>query len=62
MKDNKGFWDRWSGRYDRLMSGDKDSYTRIANLIKRRLNKNMYVLELACGTGILYVQGNVKGE
>lgn len=62
MKDNKDFRDKWSGRYDRLMSGDKDSYTRIANLIKRRLNRNMCVPELACGTGILSVQGNVKGE
>lgn len=52
MKDNKGFWDRWSGRYDRLMSGDRNTYIQIANLIKRRLNRNMYVLELACGTGI----------
>lgn len=33
-----------------------------ANLIKRRLNRNMYVLELACVTGILSVQANVKGE
>lgn len=31
MKDNKGFWDRWAGLYDRLMSGDKDIYTRIVN-------------------------------
>lgn len=34
----------------------------VANLIKRSLNRNMYVLELACGTGILSVQANVKGE
>lgn len=62
MKDNKGFWDRWAGRYDRLMSGDKDTYARILNRMKKKLNRNMYVLELACGTGILSVQlaGNVK--
>lgn len=62
MKDNKGFWDRWAGRYDRLMSGDKDTYVRIVNRMKRKLNRNMDVLELACGTGILSVQlaGNVK--
>ncbi len=62
MKDNKGFWDRWAGRYDRLMSGDKDIYARILNRMKKKLNRNMVVLELACGTGILSVQlaGNVK--
>lgn len=56
MKDNKGFWDRWVGRYDRLMSGDKDTYARIVNCMKKKLNRNMYVPELACGTGILSVQ------
>lgn len=62
MKDNKGFWDRWAGRYDRFMSGDKDTYAQIVNRMKKELNRNMDVLELACGTGILSVQlaGNVK--
>lgn len=62
MKDNKGFWDRWAGRYDRFMSGDKDTYARIVNRMKKKLNRSMDVLELACGTGILSVQlaGNVK--
>lgn len=61
-KDNKGFWDRWAGHYDRLMSGDKDTYAQILSRMKHRLNRNMVVLELACGTGILSVQlaGNVK--
>lgn len=61
-KDNKGFWDRWAGRYDRFMSGDKDTYARILNRMKKKLNRNMVVLELACGTEILSVQlaGNVK--
>lgn len=61
-KDNKGFWDRWAGRYDRLISGDKDTYAQILSRMKHRLNRNMVVLELACGTGILSVQlaGNVK--
>lgn len=52
VKDNKGFWDRWAGRYDRLMSGDKDTCARIVNRIKKKLNRNMVVLELACGTVI----------
>lgn len=62
MKDNKGFWDRWAGHYDRLMSGDKDTYARILKRMKKKLNRNMVVLELACGTGILSVQlaENVK--
>lgn len=61
-KDNKGFWDKWAGRYDRLMSQDKDTYVRIVNQMKKKLNRNMVVLELACGTGILSVQlvGSVK--
>ena len=62
MKDNKGFWDRWAGRYDRFMSGDKDTYARTVNRMKKKLNRSMDVLELACGTGILSVQlvENVK--
>jgi len=61
-KDNKSFWDKWAGRYDRLMSGDRDTYAQIVNRMKRRLNRNMVALELACGTGILSVQlaGSVK--
>lgn len=61
-KDNKGFWDRWAGRYDRTISGDKNTYARIVNRMKKKLNRNMVMLELACGTGILSVQlaGNVK--
>lgn len=62
MKDNKGFWDRWAGRYDMAMSGDKDTYARILNRMKKKLDRNMVVLELACGTGILSAQlaGSVK--
>ena len=61
-KDNKGFWDRWAKRYDKAMSGDKDTYARILNRMKKKLNRNMVVLELACGTGILSAQlaGSVK--
>ena len=62
MKDNKGFWDRWARCYARLTLKDKGTYARIVNRMKKKLNKNMYVLELACGTEILSVQiaGNVK--
>ncbi len=54
-KDNKSFWDRWAKRYDRAMSGDKDTYAQIVSRMKKKLNRNMIVLELACGTGILSV-------
>lgn len=62
MNDHKGFWDRWAGRYDRLMSGEQAAYARIANRMRRKLNKNMVVLELACGTGMLstLLAGSVK--
>ena len=62
MKDNKGFWDSWAERYDKFMSGDKNTSAQIVDRIKHKLNRNMYVLELACGTGILSVQlaGSVK--
>lgn len=46
-KDNKSFWDRWAKRYDRAMSGDKDTYAQIVSRMKKKLNRNMIVLELA---------------
>ena len=60
--DNKGFWDRWAKRYDRTISMEKNTYIRILRRVKEKLNRDMYVLELACGTGVLSVQlaGNVK--
>ena len=56
MNDHKGFWDSWARRYDRLMSGEQATYAQVANRMKRKLNRNMVVLELACGTGILSLQ------
>lgn len=62
MKDNKGFWDRWAKRYDLMMSGDGRSYARIVSRMKKVLDREMTVLELACGTGLLSVRlaGSVK--
>ena len=62
MKDNKGFWDRWAKRYDLMMSGDGRTYARIVSRIKKVLDREMTVLELACGTGLLSVRlaGSVK--
>lgn len=61
-KDNKSFWDRWAKRYDKMMSGDKRTYAQIVSCMKKKLDRNMSVLELACGTGLLSVQlaGSVK--
>ena len=55
-KGNKGFWDRWAGRYDRTMSGNQNTYLQIVDRMKQALNRKMTVLELCCGTGILSVQ------
>ena len=54
--DNKGFWDRWAKRYDRTISIEKNTYARILHRMKEKLDRDMYVLELACGTGVLSVQ------
>ena len=55
-KGNKGFWDRWAGRYDRTMSGNQNTYIQIVDRIRQALNRKMTVLELCCGTGIVSVQ------
>lgn len=62
MTDNKTFWNKWAKRYDCAMSGDGKMYAQIAGRIKKKLNRGMTVLELACGTGLLSVQlaGSVK--
>lgn len=62
MTDNKTFWNKWAKRYDRAMSGDGQMYAQIVSRMKKKLNRNMTVLELACGTGLLSVQiaGSVK--
>ena len=53
MTTNKGSWDRWAGEYDRAMAGSGRLYGQIASRIKESLDREMYVLELACGTGLL---------
>lgn len=56
MTDNKTFWNKWAKRYDRAMSGDGKMYAQIVSRMKKKLNRNMTVLELACGTGLMSVQ------
>lgn len=62
MSDNKGFWDGWAKRYDTIMSNDHKTYENLIGRMKRVLTRNMTVLELACGTGLLSVRlpGSVK--
>lgn len=56
MTDNKTFWNKWAKRYDHTMSGDGKMYAQIVRRIKKKLSRDMTVLELACGTGLLSVQ------
>lgn len=62
MNDNKGFWDRWAKRYDFMMSKDCKTYENLVGRMKKVLTRNMFALELACGTGLLSVRlaGSVK--
>ncbi len=50
-KDNKGFWNKFSGIYDFFMKKDEKMYEELVELIKIELNKEMNMLELATGTG-----------
>ncbi len=49
--DNKSFWDHWAGQYDPFMRGSAPLYDRIAQRMKKRLTRDMYVLECA-GVGL----------
>lgn len=64
MKENgdKSFWDKWAGFYDRFMRSHERLYDEIAIEMKGSLNREMFVLELACGTGMISrrIVGSVK--
>lgn len=53
MDDNKKFWQRFAKLYAPFMKSNKKLYAEICQSIIPYLNKNMNVLELACGTGQL---------
>ena len=55
MKDkaNKKFWDRVSLIYTFFMKSHTQAYDEISKIISKYLDKNMTVLEIACGTGQL---------
>ena len=52
MKEQKNFWDKNAGRYDRFMRKDRAAYEKIYELI-RPVVKAKTVLELATGTGLI---------
>ena len=52
MKEQKNFWDRNAGRYNRFMRKDRAAYEKIYALI-RPVVKAKTVLELASGTGLI---------
>ena len=52
MKEQKNFWDRNAGRYDRFMRKDRAAYEEMYTLI-RPVVKAKTVLELATGTGLI---------
>ncbi|WP_428842294.1 class I SAM-dependent methyltransferase [Peptoniphilus catoniae] len=52
-KSNKKFWDRFAKLYAPFMKKDKGAYDRVCEYISPHLDKNMDVLELACGSGQL---------
>lgn len=54
MKDNKKFWQRFAKLYSPFMEkGNGELYDNISKTVKPKLNKDMNVLELACGSGQL---------
>ena len=52
MQEQKDFWDRNAGRYDRFMRKDRAAYDEMYELI-RPVVKAKTVLELATGTGMI---------
>ena len=52
MSEQKNFWDRNAGRYDRFMRKDRAAYEKIYALL-RPVVKEKTVLELATGTGLI---------
>jgi ubiquinone/menaquinone biosynthesis C-methylase UbiE len=50
---NKSFWDKGAKLYDRAIKKDAVAYTEMYSLIRKALNPDMAVLELATGTGLI---------
>lgn len=52
-KSNKKFWNKFAKLYAPFMKKDKGVYDSVCEYIRPYLNRNMNVLELACGSGQL---------
>lgn len=52
-KSNKKFQDKFAKPYAPFMKKDKGVYDKVCEYIRPHLNKDMEVLELACGSGQL---------
>ena len=52
-KSNKNFWDKFAKLYAPFMKKDEAVYDKVCEYICPYLDKNMEVLELACGSGQL---------
>lgn len=50
---NQEFWNHFSWLYDTFMKKNKNTYNEMYQLIRTRLTRNMDVLELATGTGLI---------
>ncbi|HKK95750.1 MAG TPA: methyltransferase domain-containing protein [Anaerovoracaceae bacterium] len=53
MSSEKSFWDKYAKVYDLFISKDKKAYENIYLSIRENLNKDMKVLEVCTGTGII---------
>ena len=52
-KINKKFWDKFSKLYAPFMKKDKEVYEKVYEYLSPHLNKDMGVLELACGFRVI---------
>ena len=50
-KSNKNFWDKFAKLYAPFMKNDKGLYDKVCEYMRPHLNKDMEMLELACGSG-----------
>lgn len=55
MDDNRQFWDRFSRHYAGFMRCSETTYQQVRKAMRPYLERDMNVLELACGTGQLSI-------
>ena len=54
-KSNKNFWDKFAKLYASFMKKDQEVYDKVCENVCPYLDKNMDVLELACGFRVIIV-------